>query len=298
MLGAAAGGGLPQWNCGCANCCQARLGQLKPLTQSSVAIQSGSNDWVLINASPDLPAQILACPELHPDSASLRGTPIAAVLLTNADLDHVMGLFSLREGGRLKIHATKAVRESLDAGLALTPCLDAFCGVDWVEPPEIEFAPLPGNKGSPSSLVYRAISLPGGPPIFARGNSPDGIHSVAYFFRDLMTDGQLLVAPDVAGWTDALNAAMAEADAILIDGTFWSDDELQRVKPAARTAAQMGHVTIRESSLARLSKLSARHRVYIHLNNTNPVLAPGSPERAAVEAAGIVVGYDGLQFEI
>jgi pyrroloquinoline quinone biosynthesis protein B len=115
---------------------------------------------------------------------------------------------------------------------------------------------------------------------------------------DRNTGGQLLVAPDVGGWNDALLAAMAESDAVLFDGTFWSGDELQRVKATARTAAEMGHVTIRDDSLAVLGKLSAARKVYIHINNTNPVLSPGSPERAAVEAAGIVVGYDGLEFEI
>jgi pyrroloquinoline quinone biosynthesis protein B len=235
---------------------------------------------------------------LHPNAASLRGTPISAVLLTNADLDHIAGLFSLREGGRLSLHATKAVRESVDEGLRLTSVLNAFCGLDWIEPPVTDFAPLGGGKASPSSLAYRAIPLPGGPPIFSSETAPEGVHSVAYYFEDSNTGGRLLVAPDVAGWTDALTAAMAEADAVLFDGTFWSEDELQRIKPAARTATQMGHLTIKDGSLAKLSKLPATHRAYIHINNTNPVLAPGSPERAAVDSAGIVVGYDGLEFEI
>ena len=115
---------------------------------------------------------------------------------------------------------------------------------------------------------------------------------------DRNTGGRLLVAPDVAGWNGALAKAMAESDAVLFDGTFWSGDELRRVKAAARTAAEMGHITIKDHSLARLGGLSARHKIYIHVNNTNPVLSPGSPERTAVEAAGIVVGYDGLEFEV
>ena len=263
-----------------------------------MAVLAGRGGAFLVNASPDLPAQIGACSDLQPGAAALRGTPISAILLTNADLDHVAGLLSLREGARLRVYATGALRDTLDARLGLTALLDAFCGVDWVEPPAADFAPLPGNQGGQDCLSCRAIALPGGPPVFAGGRAPGGVHRVAYCFMDRNTGGQLLVAPDVGGWNDALLAAMAESDAVLFDGTFWSGDELQRVKASARTAAEMGHVTIRDDSLAVLGKLSAGRKVYLHINNTNPVLSPGSPERAAVEAAGIVVGYDGLEFEI
>ena len=289
---------MPQWNCGCANCCDARLDRIPPLTQSSVAICDDRGEWFLINASPDLRAQISACSDLQPRSAALRGTPISGVLLTNADLDHVIGLLSLREGGRLNIHATNAVRDTLAECLGLDAILDAFCGVDWHEPPQADFAPLVGMDGGEGSLVYRAIELPGGPPLFARGRHPDGAHSVAYSIMDRNTGGRLLVAPDVGGWNDALAEAMLESDAVLFDGTFWSGDELSRVKAKAPTAAEMGHVTIRDHSLALLGKLPAARKIYIHINNTNPVLSPGSPERAEVAAAGIVVGYDGLEFEI
>jgi pyrroloquinoline quinone biosynthesis protein B len=298
VLGAAAGGGLPQWNCGCDNCCDARQKRIPPLTQSSVAIRDDRGAWYLINASPDLRAQICSCPDLQPASGVLRGTPIAGVLLTNADLDHVTGLLFLREGGRLQIHATRAVRETLTQCLGLQAILDAFCGVDWHEPPQTKFAPLTGIDGAEGSLACRAIVLPGGPPLFARGMQQDGAHSVAYCIRDRNTGGRLLVAPDVGGCNDALAEAINESDAVLFDGAFWSDDELVRIKPKAPTAAEMGHVTIKDRSLALLRNSPATHKIYIHINNTNPVLSPGSPERSAVEAAGIVVGYDGLEIEI
>jgi pyrroloquinoline quinone biosynthesis protein B len=298
VLGAAAGGGLPQWNCGCVNCCDARLERIPPLTQSSVAICDDRGEWFLINASPDLSAQISACSDLQPASGALRSTPISGVLLTNADLDHVIGLLSLREGGRLRIHATSAVRNTLAECLGLGAMLDSFCGADWNEPPQADYAQLAGKNSGKGSLVYRAIPLPGGPPVFAQRKQADGVHSVAYSIMDTHTGGRLLVAPDVGGWTDALAEAMFESDAVLFDGTFWSGDELSGVKPNARTAADMGHLTIRDDSLARLRKLSAGHKIYIHINNTNPVLSPSSPERAAVEAAGIAVGYDGLEFAI
>jgi pyrroloquinoline quinone biosynthesis protein B len=268
------------------------------MTQSSVAIRDDQGEWFLVNASPDLSAQINACPDLQPRSDALRDTPIAGVLLTNADLDHVLGVISLREGGRLHVHATKAVRETLAGGLRLTSIMDAFCGVEWHEPPQADFAPLIGRQKEQGSLLYRAIGLPGGPPSFAGDSCPNGVHSIAYFFMDRKTGGRLLVAPDVAGCNDALAAALLEADAVLFDGTFWSGDELSQVKATARTAAEMGHVTIKDQSVALLKKLPARRKIYIHVNNTNPVLSPDSPERAAVAAAGIEVGHDGLEFEL
>jgi pyrroloquinoline quinone biosynthesis protein B len=263
-----------------------------------VAIRDDAGRCFLVNASPDLPVQIRACPDLNPGPAEGRDTPISAVLLTNADLDHVAGLLSLREGGRLRVHAPAAVRHTLDAHLGLTALMESFCGIEWVEPPLDNFAPLPGCADERPSLAYRAIELPAHPPLFARASAPDGVHNAAYCIMDTNTGGRLLVAPDVAGWNDALTAAMAASDAVLFDGTFWSGGELRRFKPSAPTAAEMGHLTIKDHSLARLGALPARHKIYIHVNNTNPVLSPGSPERATVVAAGIAVGCDGLEFEL
>jgi pyrroloquinoline quinone biosynthesis protein B len=268
------------------------------MTQSSVGISDGSGAWFLINASPDLPAQINSCSDLQPDSASLRSTPISGLLLTNADIDHVAGLLLMREGGPMRIHATSAVREILTECLGIGKVLDAFCGAEWNEPPQVDFSPLVNLQGGDSSLVYRAIALPGESPVFARDKRGGGTHSVAYAVMDRNTGGRLLVAPDVGAWNEALLEALQESDAVLFDGTFWSNDELSSVKANARTAADMGHLTIRDESLDRLSKLPARHKIYIHINNTNPVLSPGSSERAAVESTGVVIGHDGLEFEI
>jgi pyrroloquinoline quinone biosynthesis protein B len=289
---------LPQWNCTCQNCSLARLGKIPALTQSSVAVRDELGRWFLINASPDLPAQIAACPELQPVSGSLRNTPIAGILLTNADLDHTLGLVSLREGGQLNIYATKAVREAADLCPGVTAITQAFGGVTWQEPPEIKPVALRAADRAESSVSFRAIGLPGKPPKFAKEIAPNGRHSVAYHLVDRRTGGRLLMAPDVAGLNDALQAAMHDSDAVLFDGTFWSGDELARVKERAGSAAEMGHVTIKDCSLGLLGALAGRRRVYIHINNTNPVLTPGSRERAAVEAAGITVGFDGLEFEL
>jgi pyrroloquinoline quinone biosynthesis protein B len=247
----------------------------------------------LVNASPDLPVHVQKYTDLQPVPHPLRNSPIAGVLLTNADLDHVLGLLSLREGGRLDIHATSAVRDALTDRLGVAPILDAFCGASWHEPPVTGFTPvIAGN------LQYRAIELPGMPPPFAKKMSVNGVHSVAYQFLDQRTGGRLLVAPDVAGVNDGLREALITSDAVLFDGTFWSDNELSLVKPTARGAAAMGHVTIKDGSLDLLGKLAARRKIYFHINNTNPILSGDSPEKAAVEAAGITIGYDGLEFEL
>jgi pyrroloquinoline quinone biosynthesis protein B len=288
---------LPQWNCNCRNCSSARLGQIPTLTQSSVAIGDDLGNWFLINASPDLPAQIAAFPKLQPNSKTARNTPIAGVLLTNADLDHTLGLLSLREGGKIRIYGTKAIREAVDLCPGVTTIMDAFGGVDWEEPTDT-FTALRGVEGNASLVRFRAIGLPGKPPKFAEGTGPGGRHSVAYQLVDARTGGRLLVAPDVAGLNEALQTAMVESDAVLFDGTFWSGDELAQVKDRAASAAEMGHVTIKDCSLALLGGLPAARKIYLHINNTNPVLTPGSRERTAVEAAGITVGFDGLEFEL
>jgi pyrroloquinoline quinone biosynthesis protein B len=231
---------------------------------------------------------------LHPAPGSPRNSPIAGVLLTNADLDHALGLFTLREGDRMNIYAPKAVREVLAKRLGVEAVLEAFCGADWHEPPA-EFAPI---AGASSAISYRAIALPGEAPLYAGETGSAGVHSVAYQFLDQQTGGRLLVAPDVGAVTAELRAALRTSDAIVFDGTFWSRDELTAMKPDARTPEAMGHVTIKDCSLDLLAKLPAGRKIYAHINNTNPVLSPDTAERAAVEGAGITVGHDGLEFEL
>jgi len=251
-----------------------------------------------VNASPDLRTQLETHKDLQPASTSPRNSPIAGVLLTNADLDHVLGVFLLREGEPLNLHASTSVRSTLDLALGLTNILDRFCGIRWQEPPLSDFAPLAASGANNQNLLYRAIPLPGKPPVFATDKTNPLAGNLAYQFLNPATNRRLLVAPDVAVITEDLTAAMKNSDLVLFDGTFWSGDELGQVRPEARTAQDMGHVTIRDNSLAVLAGLAARHRVYIHINNTNPVLSPVSPERAAVENADILVGYDGMEFEL
>ena len=259
-------------------------------TQSSVAIQAAGGLWVLVNTSPDLRAQLAAFPALHPGGGHARDTPVRDVLLTNADLDHVLGLFLLREGRQtLRVHCTAAVRETLQHGLRMNSVLGGYCGVEWHD--------LPGNL-SGSGFTLRTIPLPGGPPRYSQETGSPGGQSVALEFTDERRGVRILVAPDVSAITPELSGALAAADLVLFDGTFWSEDELRRIDPVARTASQMGHLPISGGSLPVLRDLRAQTRVYLHINNTNPILAPASAERAETLAAGILVGEDGMEFDL
>jgi pyrroloquinoline quinone biosynthesis protein B len=280
LLGSAAGGGVPQWNCACGNCRAARAGRISRRTQCSIAVSADGTAWFLINASPDLREQIEAFSPLQPSGGSARGSPVEAVLLTNADLDHSLGVLLLREGGAARLHASAGVRD----GLAwLAPMLEPFGGVVWTEPQAL-LAPLLKKEMQPSGLEYRFIPL--------KGNGKAG---EAFLISDDRTHGKVLVASDVAALDEPLRDAMDEADAVFFDGTFWSAGELAELAPGKRSAYEMGHLPISDGGLDALSNCKARHRILVHINNTNPILDPASPQRAAVEAAGVAVGHDGME---
>jgi pyrroloquinoline quinone biosynthesis protein B len=296
LLGAAAGGGLPQWNCACQNCTLVRAGKVAPSTQSSVAFSADGLRWFLINASPDLPRQIESLPNLQPRSTQGRNSPLEGILLTNADLDHVLGLILMREGNRLQIHAPAGVREALATGLNFESLAGAFGGADWHLPPEDDLRPLFLSNGEKSGLSYRAIALSHDPPLYAK--SATGIQSIAYEIRDAGGGGRLVVAPDVASIFPAFLRILDAADAVLFDGTFWSSNELREIKKSASSSEEMGHLPISGGSLDILRDLPAKHKIYVHINNTNPIWRSDSFERREVELRGIQVGYDGLEFEL
>jgi pyrroloquinoline quinone biosynthesis protein B len=274
ILGSAAGGGLPQWNCTCANCVAARVGKIEPQTQSSIAITSDSDEvesWWLVNASPDLARQIESTPPLQPRLDRSRNTPIAGVLLTNADIDHALGLLLLRQQEKpLVVYATDETRAAL-AWLDRT--VARFCGIKWrdVGP---DFQQLNG------SISFRSIELP---------------HSIAFKLLDTMSGRMALIAPAISEISRELSEASVDADVIVFDGTFWNDDELAGVRTGARSAREMNHLPIRGGSLDFLRLSPARRKIYTHINNTNPILMPGSQERSELEAAGIEVARDGLE---
>lgn len=285
VLGAAAGGGFPQWNCSCTQCQAARTGSraCRPRTQSSIAVSPEGRRWFLLNASPDLRAQVESCPALHP--RGLRDSPVQAVLLTDAELDHTLGLLLLREAGRVEVHATPAVHETLCTGTGLLRTLGSYTQVAW----------RPVAPGTDVSLAegvsYRAFSVP------TTKGVTDGV--VGYRITNAHTGRALVYLPGVEALTPPLRAELEGCSCLLVDGTCWQDDELIRLGVAGRTSREMGHVPIAGAggSLERLSSLSAR-RVYVHVNNTNPVLLEDSPERRIVEEHGFEVAEDGQELEL
>ena len=294
VLGAAAGGGLPQWNCGCANCRAARDGRLPVLTQSSLAVSADGESWALLNASPDVGRQILATRQLHPTGP--RRSPIRSVLLTNGDIDHVAGLLTLRERQPFTLWMTGEIAGVIGANPifgALDPALVERRCIDLDQPFEL----LPG-------LSATLIAAPGKVPLYMEGAE----RSVETAMEGEQTVGVVLEAggsravymPGCARVTPGLAERLRDAGTVFFDGTLWADDELIRLGLGARTGRRMGHISMSgpEGSMAALSGLGIRRKVYVHLNNSNPALVPDSPERREVEAAGWIVAADGMEFEL
>jgi pyrroloquinoline quinone biosynthesis protein B len=295
VLGSGAGGGVPQWNCGCENCSLARAGDpsVLPRTQDSIALTGGGDRWLVVNASPDVLRQIERSRPLQPRAR--RDTPIAAVALTNGDMDHVAGLLSLRESQPFAVLATERVRAGLvERNVLLRTLARTPDHVTWRR---LE----PGRE-----LVLEELGL-GVTPVAATGKLP--VHlmgvldpspedNVALRIRDTRS-GRVVVLATALGSLDDADALLTGADVVFLDGTFWSEDELPARGLGKAHARDMAHVPIGgpDGSLARLAHLATR-RIYTHLNNTNPVIRSGTAERAAVEKAGWEIAFDGMEIAL
>jgi pyrroloquinoline quinone biosynthesis protein B len=301
ILGAAAGGGFPQWNCNCDVCRMAWAGdpRVKPRTQTSVAVTSGPNgrssldasSFVLVNASPDLRQQIIATPALQP--RGLRMSPIAAVVLTGGEVDQTAGLLTLRERGPFGLYGTEGTLSTLAAN-AIFSVLGADVVPRHAIPPGASFA-LPGG------IEAELFRVPGKAPLYLEGDDPElEAETDANVGIELRAQGARLVfIPGAAKLTPAIASRLAEADVVLFDGTLFSDDEMIAAGAGAKTGRRMGHMPVGgpDGTLAALAGL-ARRRILIHINNTNPILIEGSPQRRAVEAAGFEVAEDGMRIEL
>lgn len=300
LLGTAAGGGFPQWNCNCSLCRKAREGKAEApaRTQSSATVSADGKAWFLLNISPDIRHQIEAFPPLLPPSEKVRGTSIEGALLTNADLDHVLGIFILREGGVLHLHAPPAVRKALDEGLRILEVLKAYGGVAWHEPPA-DLEPLLKSNGSESGLLYEAFEVPGKLPRYAGSTALPG-SAVGYRLVDEKTGGKLAFLPDTAGLSGPVLDKLKDCGALLLDGTFWDEDEMPRTGTGSLTASQMAHLPLggEGGSLEILRKLPVPRKIYLHINNTNPILDRSTPQYRQVREAGVEVGVDGMEFEL
>jgi len=297
ILGAAAGGGFPQWNCLCRGCETSRSGKATSLTQSSIAIQSQNGDWFLINASPDVRLQIeqMRAQQCFVET-SRRSLPFASIVLTDAEIDHTTGLMLLRESSQpLKIYASTSVKRALTTGYPLFSTLQKYCGVEW----------LPLDLGQSIAIApdleMEAFPLSTKPPKYMQGEpGSQEIWGVGLTIRDRYTHGSLTYAPGLATIDEAMQRRFDASDLILIDGTFWTNDELPALGIGSRSALQMGHLPLsgKEGSLAQLAQLKTPHKTLVHINNTNPILIPNSLERQIVESQGIEIGFDGLMFTL
>ena len=300
VLGAAAGGGFPQWNCNCRNCDGVRRGTIRARarTQSSIAVSGNGIDWVLFNASPDVLAQIKAIPVLQPARA-VRDTGIRAVLLVDGQIDHTTGLLMLREGQRLQIWCTEMVREDLTTGNPLFNILGHYCGVNWHKLPTTA-----GNRfpiDGVERLSFTAVPLKSkAPPYSPHREDPHEGDNIGVRITDERSGKNLFYAPGLGEIEPHLEPFLAQADALLVDGTFWTDDEMIRLGISSKRARDIGHLPQSGAGgmISVLQPLKAARKILIHINNTNPILDEDSPERAQLNRAGIEVAYDGLEINL
>jgi pyrroloquinoline quinone biosynthesis protein B len=305
ILGSAAGGGFPQWNCGCRHCAASRAGTFrgKSRTQTQVAISNDGHAWFLLNTSPDLRMQIEATPTLHPRSAG-RDSPINGVVLTSGDIDQIAGLLSLRELQPVRIYCTASIRHILQDDNTMLGMLNRVPGqVSWTEIGCDASFPLLTVAGDDSGMGCTVFSLGSRYPAYVSRERAASLKAEEALLGLIVTSssgGRLAYMPAVPAVNTALIERLQSADVLLFDGTFWSDDELLRVQGGGATAREMGHIPVSgaDGSLRALAGLSRPRKVFVHLNNTNPMLDESGPEYREVRAAGWEVAEDGWSFEL
>lgn len=298
VLGSGAGGGFPQWNCSCANCKAIRAGTFNASTrnQSSIAISSDGEHWVLFNASPDVRTQLENFPEIHPKN-KVRGTGIEAIVMIDSQIDHATGLLILREGDPLNVYCTDMVKQDLSTGFPIFNILEHFCGVN-------EHAiPLDGQAftiPNINDLEFMALPLKSkAPPYSPHRNDPHEGDNIGMVIRQCSTGKTMFYAPGLGEIEPHVEKAMCEADCVLVDGTFWTDDELASVgRPLS--ARKIGHLpqSGKGGMIEFLDTLKKPRKILIHINNTNPILNENSKERDILTQHGIEVSFDNMNIEL
>lgn len=299
VLGSAAGGGFPQWNCNCDNCHGLRQGTLtaQPRTQSSITVSGDGVNWALINASPDIRQQIQSFAPLQPGRGK-RDTGIGGVIVIDSQIDHTTGLLILREGERLPLYCTEMVYQDLTTGFPILSMLEHYCGVDWqtlaLDGRAFELGGVPG-------LSFRAIALSSkAPPYSPHRHDPHPGDNIGLWIEDTQTGNGVFYAPGLGEIEAHLAPYFNAARCLLVDGTFWTEDEMIRRGVGSKGASAMGHLP--QSGDGGMVEVLARYpdtrRVLIHINNTNPILDELSEERAILTAAGIEVAFDGMDIHL
>lgn len=299
ILGSAAGGGFPQWNCNCSNCAGLRAGTLRgqARTQSSIAISDNGVDWILCNASPDIRAQLEAFPALQP-ARKPRDTAIGAIILLDSQIDHTTGLLTLREGCPHEVWCSEMVHQDLTTGFPLFDMLEHWNGgLKWnpialegsfVIPacPNLSITPIPLRSSAPPYSPHR--------------NDPHPGDNIGLFIEDRVTGGKLFYAPGLGQVSEGLLSSMRRADCLLVDGTLWRDDEMRVREVGDKLGSEMGHLPQSGPGgmIEVLDGLPAPRKILIHINNTNPILDQDSPERTILDEHGIEVAFDGMSIEL
>ncbi|WP_431304932.1 pyrroloquinoline quinone biosynthesis protein PqqB [Sediminicoccus sp. BL-A-41-H5] len=299
VLGAGAGGGFPQWNSAGPGCQRARAGdpRAKPRSQASLAVSADGERWLLVNASPDLRAQIAATPALHPRTEPLRNSPIAAVALTGAEVDTIAGLLNLRERQAFRLYGAPQSLAVLDANPIFRALNPDFVTREAM-PLGTRFAPCDG-AGAPLGFTIEAYPVPGKVPLFAEGAGDPGLAEDGEALGLAISAGEaaLHYIPGCAMMTDALRARLMGAACVMFDGTLFTDDEMILAGAGPKTGRRMGHMSMRDT-VQEFAALGVARRVFIHINNTNPALLDDSPERAQLAAAGWEVAEDGMEISL
>jgi pyrroloquinoline quinone biosynthesis protein B len=309
VLGAAAGGGFPQWNANNAQCRRARAGDAnaRPQTQASLAVEGGDGRWLLLNASPDLRQQIEATPDLHPgsgaDGAPLRHSPIAGVVLTGAEVDQIAGLLILRERQPLSLYATARVLETLRANRIFDVLADGVVARRTLALNQP--AALIPPDSAPPVLEVEAFAVPGKAALYLEDTGradfgTDEQDTIGLIVRQTGTAAAFAFIPGCAAVTTDLKARLTGMPLLFFDGTLYRDDEMIRSGEGVKTGQRMGHISMsgEDGVIAKLADIEIGRKVFIHINNTNPVLIVDSDERRAVEAAGWHVAHDGMEVRL
>src|SRR5713226_2349898 len=304
ILGSAAGGRFPQWNCGCGNCVGVRKNARenkfsgKARTQAQIALSADSSTWFLAGASPDLAFQIESSPQLHP--RALRDSPVAGVVLGSSDLDHVVGLLLLRELQPLRVYAARSILRILREENSMFGMLNRVKQqVAWTSMNSGAPFPVVSVDGKDSGLRCEVYYLSGRYPKYVKSEAANLAReeATAALFFESVSGKRVAYIPAVDSLSDTLVEKIRHVDVLLFDGTFWSDDELVRIQGSGETAHQMGHIPV-EESLRLLKTIEVGRKMFIHLNNTNPILNESSPEHQAVRQAGWEVAEDNWQLEL
>ena len=292
ILGAAAGGGLPQWNCGCKNCNLARAGRLPHQTQSSVSVSCDLTSWAIINASPDIGEQLRRSQHLHP--TGLRESPIRSVLLTNGDIDHVAGLLTLREQQPFTLFATQHIHDVI----AANPAFDAL-NPNFVTRKSVALETPFALVAGVTATLY---AVPGKVPLYLEGAEVDtqleGEQTIGVHLESATRSMHYI--PGCAALKDELRQRIDGADGVMFDGTLWQDDEMVRANLSQKTGARMGHMSMSglHGSISAFDKIDIAKKIFIHMNNTNPVFRPDAPERLEAEKQGWIIGHDGMEIDL